>query len=81
VRVTLLFENGTTERIFTLRPSSRFNIDVGFEFPEARGQRFGAVIESLGAPPAEIVVERAMYSDATGVRWAAGTNAVATLLQ
>ena len=30
--------------------------------------------------PAQIVVERAMYSDASGVHWAAGTNAVATRL-
>jgi hypothetical protein len=39
------------------------------------------VVESLGLPAAEIVVERAMYSDALGVHWAAGTNAVATKLR
>ena len=35
----------------------------------------------LGADPAQIVVERAMYSSANGVVWSAGTNALATRLQ
>ena len=62
VRVRLLFEDGTTaERTFAVAARSRFNVDVGFEFPEARDQRFGAVVDSLGEPPARIVVERAMY--------------------
>jgi hypothetical protein len=39
------------------------------------------VVESLGATPAEIVVERALYWNANGVAWAAGTNALATKLQ
>ncbi len=30
--------------------------------------------------PAQIVVERAMYSNSGGVHWAAGTNALATRL-
>jgi len=41
------------------------------------GRRFGAVIESTGNMPAQIVVERAMYSSG----FAAGTNALATRLQ
>jgi hypothetical protein len=90
VKVTLLFENGTAERTYTVPPNSRFNIDTGFEFASfftAAGQvpiRFGAVVESLGeggAAPTPIVVERAMYWDAQGVFWAAGANAVATKLQ
>ena len=39
------------------------------------------VIESIGTNPVQVVVERAMYSDAAGVFWAAGSNAVATKLQ
>jgi hypothetical protein len=79
VRVTLVFEGGgTAERVVAVPPFSRTNVDVGADFPEARGRRFGALIDSLGSPAAEIVVERAMYSDAGGVRWAAGTNALAT---
>ena len=79
--VTLLFEDGTTSaRAFTVAPNSRFNVAVGSEFPEAAGRRFGAVVESRGNPPAAIVVERAMYSNADGIVWAAGTNALATRL-
>ena len=39
------------------------------------------IVESIGGAPAQIVVERAMYSNANGVHWAAGTNALATRLQ
>ena len=79
---TLLFEDGTTaEKLFTLPASSRTNVSVDVEFPAAVGRRFGALIETQGATPAQIVVERAMYSNANGVIWAAGTNALATRLQ
>jgi hypothetical protein len=37
------------------------------------------LIESLGGAP--LVVERAMYSDAGGVVWAAGSGSVATKLR
>ncbi|MBA2355242.1 MAG: PD40 domain-containing protein, partial [Acidobacteria bacterium] len=78
-RVTLLFEDGTqVTRTFDLQANSRFNVDVSAEFPAARGRTFGSLVESVGASPVEIVVERAMYSNARGVRWAAGTNALAT---
>jgi hypothetical protein len=43
-------------------------------------RRFGIVVQSLGDTPAQIVVERAMYSNAGGVLWSAGTAAVATRL-
>jgi len=80
-RVTLLFEDGTTAaRTFALTASSRFSVNVAADFPSAVGRRFGAVIESTGATPARIVVERAMYSNAGGIVWAAGTNALATRL-
>jgi hypothetical protein len=81
-KVTLLFEDGATaERTFALLASSRFNVDVGAEFPEAAGRRFGAIVESLGPSPVDLVVERAMYWNALGVTWAAGTNALATRIQ
>jgi hypothetical protein len=51
---------------------------VGSDFPSAQGRRFGVIVESTGTTPAQIVVERAMYSDAGGVTWAAGTNSLAT---
>jgi hypothetical protein len=81
-RVTLVLENGTSVvREFAVTANSRFNVAVSAEFPEAAGQRFAALVESVGATPAQLVVERAMYSDAAGTWWAAGTNALATRLQ
>jgi hypothetical protein len=80
-RITLLFEDGTTAvKTFPLLPTSRFNVAVGAEFPQSANRRFGALIESLGDTPAELVVERAMYWNANGQTWASGTNAVATPL-
>lgn len=77
IRVTLLFEDGTTTaRDFQVAAQSRFNVSVRDEFPAAEARRFGAVVESVGAP-VDLVVERAMYSNAPGVIWAAGTNALA----
>ncbi len=81
VTVTLLFEGGTSDaRTFQVAGNSRFNVDVRAEFPAALDKRFGAIVESTGNSPARIVVERAMYWDALGQPWAAGTNALATLL-
>lgn len=81
VAVRLLFEDGTTvEREFPVGAANRFNVAVAAEFPGAAGRRFGAVIESRGTTPAAIVVERAMYSSAEGIGWAAGTNTLASRL-
>jgi hypothetical protein len=80
-RVTLYYEDGTREsKDIFLPASSRTNVAVAAEFSNSVGRRFGAVVEALGANP-QIAVERAMYSNAGGVVWAAGTNAVATKLQ
>jgi hypothetical protein len=80
--VTLLFEDGTSEaREYTLAPLSRTNVPVAPDFgPMVEGKRFGARIESTGPEPVDLVVERSMYANAGGVRWAAGTNAAATAL-
>jgi hypothetical protein len=40
--------------------------------------RFPVVVESIGAAPVPIVVERATYLTVNGVLWAAGANALAT---
>lgn len=82
-RVTLYFEDGTSVwQLYPLDPRSRTNVNAAADFGDVvKGRRFGAVVESLGAEPAQIVVERAMYSNAGGVGWAAGTNALATKLQ
>jgi hypothetical protein len=82
VRVTFVYEDGTsTEITRTVGANSRTNVAVGPEVSEAAGRRFGAIVESLGANPALIVVERAMYNDSNGLRWAAGTNSLGTRLR
>ncbi len=79
--ITLLFEDGTSAAQTTPLPaSSRVTVPIGVVFPEAIGKRFGIIVEGLGASPAQIVVERAMYSDANGVVWAAGSGVLATKL-
>ena len=60
---------------FALPPTSRFNVDVSRDVPELVDETFGALIEVSGMP---ISVERAMYSNALGQVWAAGTNALGT---
>jgi hypothetical protein len=67
-------------RDVVLPPNSRTNVPVGAMFPEIAGRRFGSLIESTGAAPVPIVVERAIYRSPGGVTWAAGTDAVATRL-
>ena len=69
------------EAPFVVGPRSRFNVWVRAEFPLAVNQRFGALVESEGSTPGQLVVERAMYSNAGGTTWAAGTNALATRLR
>lgn len=78
--VTLLLEDGTSlSRVYRLAASSRTNVAVRDDFGAAvLHRRFGALVETSEGVP--IVVERAMYSDAGGVRWAAGTNALGTRL-
>ena len=81
-RLTLTFEDGTQiVRDYQLPASSRTSVAVGLEFPQAAGRRFGAIVESTGTTPAQLIVERAMYNDAGGVRWAAGTSALGTKLR
>ena len=80
IRATLYFEDGTTSAVdFNVAGNTRLTIDVDRYFPTAAGRRFGAIVNSLNG--AQIVVERAMYSNAAGVVWAAGTNALGTRLR
>ena len=79
--VTLLEEGGTPVPIVVdLQPSSRVNVPVSVYLPAGSNvkRRFGALIETTGA---EIVVERAMYSNVGGITWSAGTAALGTRLQ
>ncbi len=78
VQITFLRENNDpVVKLFTVEPRTRFNVAVGgVDVPEITNERFGAVIESIEP----IIVERALYWDALGVVWAAGSNATATRL-
>ena len=80
-RVTVIYEDGTSEeQVIPFPANSRTNVDVATTFPAAAEKRFGVVVESLGATPAQLVIERAMYSNAGGALWVAGTNALGTRL-
>jgi hypothetical protein len=64
-------------KTFTIAPASRLTIDVGgTQVPEIVDGAFGAEIVSS----IPISVERAMYANANGQFWAAGTIATATRL-
>jgi len=85
-RVTVLQDNGaplTTD--IPLQPNSRTNVAIGATdaFKDAvAGKHYGVLVQSLGSTPAQLVVERATYSnDANGVVWAAGGCTLATRLQ
>jgi hypothetical protein len=84
-RVTVLQESGAPLTLdVPLAASSRTNVAIGSTaaFSAVVGSRFGVLVQSLGTTPAQIVVERATYSnDANGVVWAAGASALATKLQ
>jgi hypothetical protein len=80
-RVTLHAETGESfSRDVALPAGSRTNVAVSAAFPEVAGVRFATLVESIGASPAPLVVERAMYDSAGGVTWSAGTAAVGTRL-
>jgi hypothetical protein len=80
VTITFLREAGTAPvtKTFVVQPTSRFNLTVGpgSSVPELANEHFGALISS----DQPIAVERALYWDANGQIWAAGSNATATRL-
>jgi hypothetical protein len=78
VQLTFLRETGTpVTKSVTVTASTRFTLPVGGpEVPEITNERFGVLIES-NQP---IAVERALYWDADGTVWAAGSNATASRL-
>jgi hypothetical protein len=83
VKVTVLYADGAPAQSVEVEvvAESRFNIDMRTRFPDTVGRAFGVQIESLGTTPVPIVVEWAIYSDALGQRWAAGTSALATVVK
>ena len=84
VRITLLFDTpragGVAPDVFTVNvpPNSRTTVPMN-DIAGLGPTRFGAIVESIDtAPLAQLVVERAMYWNAGGEIWAAGTNLLAT---
>lgn len=84
VRVDILIhfeDGGAAVRTVELAAHSRYTVDVqsvfAEEFSGGRNRRFATLV---GGPesPASLIVERAMYSNAGGVVWAAGTSALGT---
>jgi Ca2+-binding RTX toxin-like protein len=79
VQITFLRAAGApVVKTYTVNPSSRFNVQIATQVPELVNETFGALIEVTSGPG--IAVERAMYSNAVGQIWAAGTNALAARL-
>jgi glucose/arabinose dehydrogenase len=82
VRVTVLQETGAPlVKTYAVAANSRTTVGIGAvtEFAAVIGTHFGVTVESLGGTPAQIVVERATYSnDSTGNVWAAGAVSLAT---
>jgi hypothetical protein len=79
VEVTFLKPGGITiPRTYTLEPTSRVNIWANGDVPELGEGTFSADIRVVNFQP--IAVEKALYWDAEGVTWAAGTNVTATRL-
>ena len=79
VQVTLVFDDGSTlARNLPIAPAARLTVPIGTIFPDAAGRRFSITVESAGPTPLALVVERASYSDAGGVKWAAGTAVAAS---
>ena len=76
-RITLLGETQpNASQVVPLPANSRVTVRVG----AGRIDRFGVLVESLGAAPAPIVVEGACYWSPGGDIWAAGGNLLATPL-
>ena len=62
----------------SMPPHSRTNVPIAAPANRAADFQLAVTLESVGAVPAQIVVEVAHYRSVHGVFWAAGTNALAT---
>jgi len=75
--VTFLRTTGApVQRTIVVPRQARTNVWVNVEVPELVDESFGVLISASGP----IFAERAMYSDAGGVAWAAGSAVTATRL-
>lgn len=75
--VRFLKTDGTTiERDVTVPANARVNLHVNTDVPELANESFGAVVLASGP----LFAERAMYANADGVVWAAGSSATGARL-
>jgi hypothetical protein len=81
VRVTSHGGGPAGEITVTLAPHSRTNVVFEDQAHPAATATFGVLVESVGAVPAQIVVETALYRSVNGIYWAAGTNSLAARLR
>jgi hypothetical protein len=77
VRVRFLQAGGEVTRTYRLAPTSRLTVQAA-DITELRPGVFSAEIQVLNDQP--IAVEKALYWNAEGQVWAAGTNVTATRL-
>jgi hypothetical protein len=78
VQVRFLKAGAVETRFYTLPATSRVNIQAEADVPALGEGTFSADIQVLNYQP--IAVEKAMYWNAEGVTWAAGTNVTAVPL-
>jgi hypothetical protein len=76
VRLTVLGPQGPlANAVVSVPGASRYNLDMGAAFPQIRGG-YSVLVEAIGGE-GRLVVEQAMYWDAGGQKWAAGTAGAA----
>jgi hypothetical protein len=81
VTVTLLFEDGPeVSKTFPVAAGARFAVPMADAFPDAANRRFSVLVEGADAA-ANLVVDRAIYWQATGSSRTAGADGAAVRLK
>jgi hypothetical protein len=80
VQITYLLPSGASiVKTYNVAAQSRLTVNVDFEDPALKDTPVSTIVESKNGVP--IIAERAMYNNAAGQIWAAGTDALGTKLQ
>jgi hypothetical protein len=81
VTVTLLFEGAPeVSKTFPVAAGARFAVPLAEAFPEAADRRFSVLVEGVD-PAAKLVVDRAIYWQATGSSRTVGADGAAVRLK
>jgi hypothetical protein len=78
VRVSRPESTGTTPEQTTVTVPARSRITLDLATGVTPGSTLPVLVESLGALPAAIVVERSMYANTPGAIWTLGSNSLLT---